>query len=537
MVLNHRASRRHLIAGAGGLAAASMLASPRTLWARPSQQDGGITRGGNLTIMWTSDFVSMDPIHSNGTTRAAIYDWLLAWRPNENGQFEAQPMLATEWEIGDNAITFTIRDGVTFHDGSELNAEVVAWNLNRMLQTEGSYAATYFPAVDAENPAEVIEPMKVRLNLTRPSAGILTALSDVTLETAIVSKQAVDDNGEDYLKTNPVGTGPFKFVEWQSGNSLKVERNENYWQIGEDGEPMPYVDSVEYRIIIAVSTEFAEMRAGTADFMRNVPGRDVPAAQNIEDAVYLQAPFGGLRRQYFFNSNKGPFMDSLELRQAFHHAIDREAIARALGAELGQPLPYEFVPGTLGYDESVPFYEFDQEKARALIAESGVPTPIDVVLTVHSRELDQQQAQIIQAMANEVGFNVTLDVVEDVAWGEQVRVNNDFEMATRQSGTQADPTNFLLNTWATEGNSAYHRADVPGLLDLIRQADSSYDQEERHNLFVEAQQLMHESAWIGYMWYENGNVLINDRVQNYPTLDGQSMTWGSLREWEWWISE
>jgi peptide/nickel transport system substrate-binding protein len=294
---------------------------------------------------------------------------------------------------------------------------------------------------------------------------------------------------------------------------------------------------VTYRIIIAVSTQFAEMRAGTADFMRNVPGRDVPAARQIEDARYLEAPFGGLRRQYFFNSTQGPFMDSVELRRAFHHAIDREAIARALGAELGQPLPYEFVPGTLGYDESVPFYEYDPEKSRAMIAELGIETPIDVVMTVHSRELDQQQAQILQAMAAEVGFNITLDVVEDVAWGEQVRVNNDFEMASRQSGTQADPTNFLLNTWATEGNSAYHRADVPGLLDLVREADSTYDPEERHALYVEAQQLMYDSAWFGYMWYENGNVLLNDRVQNYPEIDGDSVTWGSLREWEWWIQE
>lgn len=537
MVLTHRASRRHLIAGAGGLAAASALIMPPAMLARPSWQAAAPTRGGNLTIMWTSDFVSMDPIHSNGTTRAAIYDWLLAWRPDETGQFSVQPMLATEWEIGDNTITFTIRDGVSFHDGSELNAEVVAWNLARMVQTEESFAKNSLPAVDVENPAEVIDPMTVQLNLTRPSAGVLTALSDVVLETAIVSKQAIDENGEDYLKANAVGTGPFTFVEWRSGDALEVARNENYWQLGDDGEPMPYVDGVTHRIIIAVSTEFAEMRAGTADFMRNVPGRDVPAAQGIADAEYLQAPFGGLRRQYFFNSKKGPFTDSVELRRAFHHAIDREAIARALGAELGQVLPYEFVPGTLGYDESVEFYEFDQEQARALIAESGVATPIDVVLTVHSRELDQQQAQIIQAMAAEVGFNVTLDVVEDVAWGEQVRINNDFEMATRQSGTQADPTNFLLNTWATEGNSAYHRAEVPGLLDLIREADSTYDAEERHALFVEAQALMYDSAWIGYMWYENGNVLLNDRVENYPVVNGDSATWGSLREWEWWISE
>jgi ABC-type transport system substrate-binding protein len=537
VVFQNRASRRQILAGAGGLAAAGLLAAQPSLLARPSRQASAPTRGGQLTVMWTSDFVSMDPIHSNGTTRAAIYDWLLAWRPDENGAYGAQPMLATAWEASDDAIVFTLREGVAFHDGSALNADVVAWNLQRMVQTEDSFAATYLQAVDGENPAEALDEMTVRLNLTRPSAGLLVSLSDVILETPIVSKKAFDDNGAEWLQANPVGTGPFKFVEWRSGDALEVVRNENYWQMGEDGEPMPYVDGVTYRVIISVATEFAEMRAGTADFMRNVPGRDVPAAKQIPHAVYLDAPWGGLKRQYFFNSKKGPFMDNLTLRQAFHHAIDREAIARALGAELGQPLPYEFVPGTLGYDDTLPFYEFDLEKAKAMVAEAGVPTPIEVRLTVHSRDLDQQQAQILQAMALEAGFNITLDVVEDVAWGEKVRINNDFEMATRQSGVQADPTNFLLNTWATEGNSAYHRAEVPGLLDLIREADSSYDPAERQRLYVEAQKLMHETAWFGYIWYENGNVLLNQRVQNFPELDGKSASWGSLREWEWWLSE
>lgn len=536
MVSNLRSSRRHLLMGAGGLALAASGVGQSAL-AGPLRQDGEPVRGGTATVMWTSDFVSMDPIHSNGTTRAAVYEWLLGWRPNEAGEFEVAPQLATEWETSDTALVLKLREGVTFHDGSPLNAEAVVWNITRMVQTPDSFAAAYLQAVDPENPAEAVDDMTVQINLTRPSAGLLVSLSDAILETAIVSKAAADEHGEEWLQSNPVGTGPFTFVDWSTGDSLEVTRNENYWQMGADGQPLPYMDGINYRIIISIATQFAEMRAGTADFMRNVPGRDVPAARTMSDARYIEAPWGGLKRQYFFNSKKGPFMDNLTLRQAFHHAIDRNAVAQALGAELGEALPYEFVPGTIGYDDTVPFYEFDLEKARAMVAESGVATPIEVSLTVHSRDLDQQQAQIIQAMAAEAGFNVTLDVVEDVAWGEQVRINNDFEMATRQSGIQADPTTFLLNTWATEGNSAYHRADVPGLLDLIREADSSYDPEERQRLYVEAQQLMYESAWFGYMWYERGNVLLNDRVQGFPEVDGVSVSWGSLREAEWWLSE
>ena len=160
--------------------------------------------------------------------------------------------------------------------------------------------------------------------------------------------------------------------------------------MGADGRPMPYTDGITYRVIIEASTQFTEMRSGTADLMENVRGRDVPAAKQITHATYLESPFRGVKRQYFFNALRPPFQDNLKLRQAIHHAIDREAMAKALGAGLGIPLPYEFVPGAIGYDTSVPFYEFDLDKAQVLMRELGVSTPIDVRLTVHSREVDQQ---------------------------------------------------------------------------------------------------------------------------------------------------
>jgi peptide/nickel transport system substrate-binding protein len=160
-----------------------------------------------------------------------------------------------------------------------------------------------------------------------------------------------------------------------------------------------------------------------------------------------------------------------------------------------------------------------------------VTLPIEVRLTAHNREADQQQAQFIQAMLDKVGVKINLDIVERVAWGEKVRINNDFEMATRQSGVAMDPSQDLVLTWAEEGNSAYHRAKVPGLLDTLQKADTEYDEKTRHQYFVDAQKLMHDSAWFGYMWFENGNFLVNNRIKGFPA------GWGSLRESEWWINE
>jgi peptide/nickel transport system substrate-binding protein len=491
-----------------------------------------VKRGGQLSILEINDFVSMDPIFASGPTASACYDWLVVWRPDASGNFDVQPGLAKSWEPTGNKIVFKLQPNVKFHDGSDLTADVVVWNLQRMVQNPKSFAKTVLAAVDAKNPAQAIDPLTVQLNLTQPSNGALAQLTDINTNTAIVSKKAADDHGEEWLKLNPVGTGPFKFVSYASGDRLVVKKNENYWRMGADGKPLPYVDGVTYRVIIDATTEFNEMRAGTTDFIANVRGRDVPAAKQISHARYIENQYSGLKRQLFFNALKPPFKDNLKLRQAVEYAIDREAMAKALGAGLGIVNGYEFVPGEIGYDKTIPTYDFNLDKANQLIKESGVTLPLKTRLTFHSREVDQQQAQLIQAMLDKIGIKVDLDVVERVAWGEKVRIQNDFEMATRQTGPAVDEATGLLVTWAEGGNSAYSRAQVPGLLDTLHQADAEYDATKRAALLKKAQTLIYDSAWFCYMWYELGNVLVHKRIQNFP-----DKFWGRFSEEEWWISE
>ena len=493
-----------------------------------------IKRGGQATILQTNDFVSMDPIFASGPTAAACYDWLLAWRPGSDGTYGVQPMLARAWETSADKIVFHLRDGVKFHDGSDLTADVVAWNVNRMVKNPKSFARNYLSAVDQNNPTTVLDPLTVQVNLTRPSAAVLANLSDDAASgnnMAIVSKKAADDHGEDWLALNPIGTGPFRFVSFASGDKLVVQRNENYWRMGADGKPLPYLDGITYRVIIEATTQFNEMRAGTSDFAMNILGRDVPAAKQIAHATYQESPFSGNKRQYFFNALKPPFQDNLSLRQAVHYAVDRDAIAKAVGGGFGFALPYEFVPGAIGYDAAVPFYEFNLDKAKQKLQESGITTPLEVRFTVHNRQQDVQQAQMIQQMVDKIGIKLNLDVVERVAWGEKVRIQNDFQMASRQAGVAVDPTDDLLVTWAEGGNSAYHRAHVPGLIDTLHQADAEYEAAKRQALFAQAQKLMYDSAWFGYIWFEPGNFLVHKRIQGFPG------TWGSLREAEWWLNE
>ncbi len=176
------------IPGTASRAAGTIAAPTATTGAAPA----AIKRGGQLQIMQVNDFVSMDPIYASGPTASACYQSLLGWRPNAQGQYALQPQLAESYETSGTGLTFKLRPGVKFHDGSELTAEVVAWNIGRMVQDPKSFAANYLQAVDRQNPATVIDPLTVRVNLTRPSSASLTSLSEANVNTFIVSKQIAD---------------------------------------------------------------------------------------------------------------------------------------------------------------------------------------------------------------------------------------------------------------------------------------------------------------------------------------------------------
>jgi peptide/nickel transport system substrate-binding protein len=507
-------------------------AKPTPATKKPAASATAPRRGGELRIVLRDDLTSMDPIHAWGPTASAVYDSLFAWRPDAQGAWGVQPLLATSWELGADRLVVTLRENVTFHDGSALTAEVVAWNVARMVQHPRSLARGYLSSVDPDRPAQALDPLTAQVNLTRPSASLLGALSDAVPNTAIVSKKAADEQGEAWMAQHPVGTGPFRFVSFTPGDRLILERHRGHWRMGADGKSLPYADRATYRVIADPPAQLAEMRNGAADWISPVRGGDVADAKQIAHAVYVESAFRGTKRQLVFNAVRPPFQDNLKLRQAIQHALDRAALARALGGGLGIALPYDVVPGSIGYDTAVPTYAHDPDRAKRLLAESGIKLPFEVRLTTTTGEADQRQAQQIRAMLEQVGITLTLDAVAPSVWEEKVRVAGDFELATRQSGVVAEPAHDLLASWAPGGSAPLHRATVPGLLDALQKADAEPDERRRHQLFVDAQKLMHASAWSGALWFENGNALVHTRIQGYSATGR-----GPLREAEWWINE
>jgi peptide/nickel transport system substrate-binding protein len=289
-----------------------------------------------------------------------VYDGLVRYK---DGTLEVEPALATDWEISEDGTeyTFTLREGVTFHDGSSFDAEAVKFNFDRMLDESHPYYDTgpfplsfFFSAIEE---VEVVDPTTVKFVLNEPYAPFLSNLAYPT--GLIVSPAAVEEHGSEFGR-NPSGTGPFKFAEWRPNEAVVVEANPDYW----DGAPQ--LEAVVFRPITDASTRTAEMLAGGIDLMVEVP--PVALSQFEGESYQLHEQAGPHLWFLILNAKEGPFADKL-VRQAANYAIDKEAIVNEVlegTAEVAAgPTPPAFA---WAYNEDLEPYPYDPEKARELIA-------------------------------------------------------------------------------------------------------------------------------------------------------------------------
>lgn len=532
-ILHKEFTRRDLIKlAASGMTGAALTAleGRAALSAAPApgaKTAEAIKRGGTLRVVVQTDFQTMWPPMGSNASPWDCFDPLFKWRQDEKGKWTAKPSLAESWELEPSKAVLEIRRGVKFHDGSDLDAEVVRWNIEQMRNNPKSFLQELLVPIDPKNPARVLGKYTVQINLTAPFASLPVILSDIEYQPRIVSKAAFDKLGEAGLLKQAVGTGPFKLVKWESGSGLTVRRFEDYWEMGEDGKPLPYVDEVVYRFIPQDSVRLVEMRTGNADFSDFIPAKDVPALKNNPMLVYHQNEFVASEYFFFFNGQKPPFNDSLKLRQAVQYAIDREAIAKVVGLGLGKPAKYHFTPGTVGYEESVPYYWYNPERAKQLVREAGYPNGLDLTLSIVARDIEQQQAEMMKQMLDAVGIRTTIEAMEQLAWSSKVLKARNFHFATRRNILQPDADRVMTQDWT----GVYTGVEIPELNQLATEGRTSFDPQRRHQVYVRAQRIMYDSAWWGYLWMMPRNYLLNKRVRNFP-----KDVWATfMRERELWL--
>ena len=487
----------------------------------PAQQ---ARRGGTITVGVVNDWITLDPAYNNAenSPHRMLYDPLLFYRSDASGTWNFEPGLAEKWDFNDTGGTLQLRQGVKFHDGSDWNADVFKWNIERVIADPKAPARDVLVGVDFKNPVTVVDTYTARINLTAPSPVLLQQLSDQGSFGYLwpVSKVAFEKLGADQYARNPVGTGPMQFGEWRASDRVILKRNDNYWMKGADGQALPYLDGITYRLIVNDSVRAVELKSHTIDFMSNVAANDLPGGQSRSGAV---ADFEYLERHdrpLYFNARGGPFADNLPLRQAVLYAIDRETLAKTLAPDDGVAQYFILQPGQIGYDASLPHYTFDLPKAKSLLVEAGYPDGLDAHLLIISREQDQKQAQILQQMLGQAGIRVVIDALERAALNASILAGGgDYQMSTGGvSLTPGDPDLRVRPYLDSAGSINKMHTQLPELDAAIDKAGSTYDPALRAEAYKEVQTIDFNTAYLGYLWTQKTNWAINKRLQGYPPI-------------------
>lgn len=432
-----------------------------------------------LRIGMVADAATLDPAQSSSVTDrvalAAVCDKLI----DLDEKLAYVPQLATSWTWGADGLSLTLklRDGVVFHDGTPFDAEAVRFNLERYKTASYSRRKTELQPVRA---VTVVDRLTVRLELSEPFVPLLAQLADRS--GMMVSPKAARELGEK-LATHPVCAGPYRFVEWVPQDRIVFDKFEQYWNKGAIG-----IDRVIYAPMPDDTVRLANLRSGGLQLIERVSPTDVPAVRGDTRLRLAAAPSVGYR-VLSINTNKGPAANtplgtSASLREAFELSLDREAINRTAfdGAFIpnNQPEP----PGSPFYDKELPVPARDVARARAIVAASG-STRIPVTLLVSTDPLDGQVAQIIQAMAGEVGFDVKIEVTESATLLGRLKSGN-YEMALLIWSGRPDPDANIAMWVACDGFINWGKFCDPKLDEILKHARSAAQVNERAKFYAQA---------------------------------------------------
>ncbi len=433
----------------------------------------------HLNVGMAAEVVSLDPSMSPDCVTPTgysytgqIFEQLLHYN-QETGDFE--PVLATDWTIADDALSvdFTLKQGVKFHNGDTMTVDDVVFSLTRAL--ESPYTKSYTGSI---NRFEKLDDTHIRVILNYPYVPILQVLEIPCW--GIVSKRAIEELGESHAR-HPVGTGPFKMVNWVSGQRFEYEAFEEY----HGGAPA--LKTVTVIIVPDQAASTLALENGTIDFSQGIPKADIPYMKTLPFLTVVEIS-GGSINDITFNCTDGIFTDK-RLRQAVAYAINLEEIILGGCEGYGSVANVLCTPKSVGWCPDIEPYQQDLEKAKQLMAEAGYPNGFDVVFNQDSGATYMPTAEVIQAQLKKVGINVIFNKMERSAWFDIVGDKRDFVATTRMTTMSLLDADYIMTRRLTEGalgsGNNYSGFHTPELDALILAARSETDPVKRNEIYRE----------------------------------------------------
>ncbi len=495
--------------------------APATQTAAPAAEgdeaaaSSGPRSGGTLNLSLGEDFVTFHPFidATNIEIKPTFFEAPL--RISDEGTFE--PWLAESWEQAEDGLSVTLhlRQGVKFHNGREMTADDVIWSVD--LARDGEAGHHLSDRFQTSTGAEKIDDYTVRLTYSERTASQLDGIARLY----IFPQEAAET-----IDTAPVGTGPFRFVEWIPGDSMTAERFEDYWREG-----LPYLDKVVVKPIPDEQSRLVNLNSGSIDALKGVPLSEKATLLETEGIVVDEAPAGFTFYSFMMNVNAPPF-DDVRVRQAFQYAINRQEISDTAFHGQATPVLVPYAPTSWAYAADLEdTYTYDPERAKELLAEAGYPEGFSVQMTIRGTggpHLDQ--AQVFQQQLAAIGVQVELLPTELPQYWPLLFDSN-FSIVSHATGdATVDPSGLFegaaccrpfRNFFGIEQNQDEW---LPEYLDVITQAREENDQEARKQHYHRALEILLEQAWtIPTVWEQTVHAY-KDYVHDYR-IDMDGLIW------------
>lgn len=457
--------------------------------------EGTPVPGGSVVYGMTQDLASLDPhVDTDAGTRDVVfnlYEGLV--KPTSDGGFI--PAVASDYIISDDAktYTFTLRDGITFHDGTPVTIEDVKYSIDRYAEIQGESSA-FSSLVDS---VEVQDDKTLVVNLKESYSEFLPMMT-----IAIIPQSNEDPAG------NPIGTGPFKYVSYTPGQNLELEKYDGYWQEG-----VPSLDSVEFKFIADVDTAFVELQAGTIDILKYLTSAQ---AETLGDDYNIVQGSMNLVHAMYLNSAYEP-LSKTEVRQALCYAVDRDAINNFIFGGKSHIIGSHMIPAMSKYyePEAETVYSYDPEKAKELLADAGYADGFDLEITVpssYSQHVDS--AQIIADELSQVGINVTLNQVEWSTWLQDVYKGGNFQATVIGFDGTLAPSDWLKKYVTDDAKNFMHYSNTE-YDDVFNTAYTTVDDDVKVGNYKKAQMILAEDAAAVYIEDPANLVAVSKKFGGY----------------------
>src|SRR5262245_14174451 len=463
---------------------------------------------------------TLDPVQMTTTTVGNMVDYVVETLTRLAPDGSVQPHLAESWSVAADGLqyTFKLRQGVTFHDGTPFNAQTVQWNFDRLKDPQVRVP------VRAPYPIEhtaVVDEHTVRVTLKRPYVPFVNALSWVTA--GIVSPAAVNKHDNTYQNiTYPVGTGHYVFQERKKGEKLTVTKYAQYW-----GQ-QPHYNEVDFRIVPEAATRESLLLAGQVELIILPPIADLPALQRNKAVKVLLAPSD--RTIFIAINTQKPMLNDVRVRQALNYAVNTNAIIENVLFGAADPMDAPMAPSLFGYCEAG-IYEFNQAKAKQLLAEAGVKpgTQMSLIHPTGRYVQDKEATQAVAGYLREVGLEPQIQTMDWPSYIRTITTPLDKDNVTQLHYLGWAP-GFLdasqqmlqfLSAYTPPNGLATNFYRNPEVDAWIAEAEGEGNPEKRRELYCKiSKQVWHDAPWL-FLWMQRSPIAYAAKVTDVSSLPNE----------------